>query len=100
MLSFLFAPVRFVDQDDSLDAMYEAMKRTKGIAIEIGKEADEHVGLLDEMDTKVARNSARLKNATRQVEDVEIQSSTKCLWVLICLLFAGVIVTTILAIKL
>jgi hypothetical protein len=82
-----------------LDAMYEAMKRTKHIAVEIGKEADEHVGLLDEMDTKVARNTSRIKNATRQVEDVEVQSSTKCLWFLICIIFIGVIITTILAIK-
>jgi hypothetical protein len=80
--------------------MYHTMRRTKDIAVAIGEETEEHIGLLDEIDGKADRNESRLKNVTRQVEDVEIQSSTKCLWLVICILFLGLIVTIILAFQL
>jgi len=88
-----------IDQDDALDVMYNTMVQTKHIAVEIGQETEESIGLLDSIDDKTNRAQAKIKNATRQTEDVAIQSSTKCLWLLIVLLFLGLIVTIIVAFK-
>ncbi|PRP87816.1 hypothetical protein PROFUN_04290 [Planoprotostelium fungivorum] len=75
------------DQDRALDAISDSLGRTKQIAIEIGKEADEHTQLIDEIDGHVNRVNPMIRNTTKRIDRVATKSSTKGLWLCICLLF-------------
>lgn len=79
--------------------MYQTMVTTKEIAVEIGVEAEESIGLLDKIDDQTGRVQAKIRNATRQTEDVKVQSSTKCLWFFIILQIIGLVITVIFAFK-
>lgn len=74
--------------------------KTKQIAIAIGTETDEQMALLDDIDSKVDRTNARIRNTTRRVERIQTKSSTKVMWCCILILFIGLIVVTILAVYL
>jgi len=88
------------EQDEALDILADSVKRQKEIAIEIGKEADEHNQLLDEMDAKVDGTGARIRNATKKVMKVAEDSNTKGMWICICVLILALIVVAFLAIYL
>ncbi|KAG6018106.1 hypothetical protein E4U54_002716 [Claviceps lovelessii] len=51
------------DQDEQLDRLGESIGRQREISMQIGDELDNHVALLDEMDTVVDRHQSRLDRA-------------------------------------
>ncbi|KAF2075095.1 hypothetical protein CYY_003615 [Polysphondylium violaceum] len=85
------------DQDKHLDSLSHSIGRTKEMAIEIGKTAEDHSRMLDELDVHVDSTSARLSNATRSVISLARETKTTGYWVTICLLFLALIVVSGLA---
>lgn len=83
-----------------LDILSDSIGRQKEIALEIGKEADEQNMLLDELDVKVSRTDAGIRNATRRVVKVATSSSTGIMWTVICVLILALVVLSFLAIYL
>lgn len=79
--------------------MYESVKGTTSVARAIGEETEIHIGLLDDINNAANRNDTKIRNATVATHDVEITSSTKCLWGIIILLFIAMIVLMIVALK-
>lgn len=84
-------------QDLRIDQLYESVVRQKKIASEIGEEADSQVALLGTLEEKVDQQGARIRNTTKRVEKLEVESSTKCLWIIICVLVLILVVVIVLA---
>lgn len=61
---------------------------------------DSQNALIDDINTKVDKTSAKVKNTTKRVEKVQVQSSAKVMWVIICILLLGLITVTVLAVYL
>lgn len=59
---------------------------------------DEHTKLLDDINAKVDKTNAKVRNTTRRVERVEKKSSTKVMWLIICILLLGLIAVVFLSI--
>mmetsp|Transcript_1775 Transcript_1775/g.2972 ORF Transcript_1775/g.2972 Transcript_1775/m.2972 type:complete len:135 (+) Transcript_1775:30-434(+) len=78
-------------QDDHLDILAESIQRTKHIALAIDDEVTEQDKLLDSLNDHVDSTGAKLRNTTRRVKRVERKSSTKLLWLIICILFLGLV---------
>jgi len=79
------------EQDKVLDILGHTVGNIKEIAYQIGTETDEHTGLLDDIDHKVDKTTSKMKNTTRQIDRVNVKSSTKGMWVCICLLILGLV---------
>ena len=86
-------------QDDQLDALSETIGRHKQIALAIDDEVTEQDALLQGLDAHVDRTGAKLRNTTRRVQRTTRKASTKCLWLIICVLFLGLIGTIVAAIE-
>jgi len=86
------------EQDKILDILGESIGRTKQIAVAIGNETEEQMGLLEDIDERVDKTTARVKNTTRRVERVEAKADTKCMWVTICILLLALIGVSFMAI--
>uniref|UniRef100_A0A6B2LS17 t-SNARE coiled-coil homology domain-containing protein n=1 Tax=Arcella intermedia TaxID=1963864 RepID=A0A6B2LS17_9EUKA len=87
------------DQDVTVDLLLHSVKRQQGIAVAIGEETDHQIGLLDELDDKVGKQSVKIKNTTKRVDKVEQKSSTTCLWITICLLLLALIGVVVAAVE-
>merc|ERR1711974_196480 len=85
------------DQDDQLDALSFSIKRQTEIARGIGDEASEQLRLLDDIEDGVDRSTAKVDKESLRVRKFTVESSTKGLWVVICILFLGLIATVICA---
>eukprot|EP01108_Squamamoeba_japonica_P006354 TRINITY_DN5124_c0_g1_i4.p1 TRINITY_DN5124_c0_g1~~TRINITY_DN5124_c0_g1_i4.p1 ORF type:complete len:158 (-),score=45.56 TRINITY_DN5124_c0_g1_i4:106-537(-) len=84
-------------QDDQLDLLSHSIGRSKQVALAIDDEVTEQDALLQGLDAHVDRTGAKLRNTTRRVARTEKKASTKCLWLLICLLCLGLIGVTVAA---
>src|SRR5690606_23365237 len=60
--------------------------------------SDEHLALLEDIDGKVDRTNAKVRNTTRRVDRIERKSSSKIMWMVICILVLCLILITFLAI--
>ena len=58
------------EQDDQLDALGVTIGRQRELSMRIGDELDNHVQLLDDMDTITDRHSSRLARAKRGIGKV------------------------------
>ncbi|KAI1656514.1 hypothetical protein F4813DRAFT_390553 [Daldinia decipiens] len=59
---------RILDQqDEQLDALGASIARQRELSMQIGDELDEHVAMLDDVDSAVDRHQGRLDRAKRQV---------------------------------
>ncbi|KAI0850044.1 hypothetical protein F5Y00DRAFT_260776 [Daldinia vernicosa] len=54
-------------QDEQLDALGASIARQRELSMQIGDELDEHVAMLDDVDSAVDRHQGRLDRAKRQV---------------------------------
>eukprot|EP00026_Physarum_polycephalum_P020777 Phypoly_transcript_23580.p1 GENE.Phypoly_transcript_23580~~Phypoly_transcript_23580.p1 ORF type:complete len:144 (+),score=22.24 Phypoly_transcript_23580:63-494(+) len=88
------------EQDQVLDILADSIGRQKEIALNIGKEVDEHNLLLDELDSKVSSTDSKIRAASRRVTRVAKASSTGIMWTVICILVLALIVVGFLAIYL
>jgi tetrahydromethanopterin S-methyltransferase subunit G len=86
------------DQDALLDVLAQSISRTKEVAITIGNETDEQVGLLEEIDERVDKTSAKVRNTSRRVERVERKSRTTIMWGCIVVLLLVLIAVVVLAV--
>ena len=87
------------DQDRALEALGATIGRTKEVAIAIGDEADLQNDLIQDISGKVDRTDVRLRNTTRRVDRVQTKSSTKGMWLCICILILGLVGISIAAFK-
>lgn len=85
------------DQDRALEALGSTIGRTKEVAIAIGDEADLQNELITDIHDAVGKADTRLRNTTRRVDRVKAKSSTKGMWLCICILLLGLIGITIAA---
>jgi len=84
------------EQDSLLDHLGNSISKQKEIALTISTELEGQNEILDDLHGHVERTDSRLRSTTRKVEDVQAQSSDKCMWVfivLLLLLFIGVMAT-------
>jgi len=84
-------------QDQRIDQLYDSVLRQKKLASDIGEEADSQVALLSTLEEKVDHQGARIRNTTKRVEKLEVESSTKCLWITIACLVLILVVILIVA---
>lgn len=81
-----------LDFDQGIERLTQAAMRQKRMAIDLENEVDLHNEILDDIDTEVGRTDAHLRKNTRNINAIQRQSGT-CLYWLIVLLLAGVILT-------
>jgi len=84
------------EQDALLDVLSGSVGKQKEIALTISTEIEGQNQIIDDLHSHVERTDSRLRATTRKVEDVQAQSSDKCMWVfivLLVLLFIGVMAT-------
>lgn len=83
---FAYREQKLKEQDGDLDELYESVIRQKTVATQIGDETESQLHLIKRLDGSVERETGRIKTTTTKVEEVEAESSTKCLWITICIL--------------
>eukprot|EP01121_Diplochlamys_sp_Union-15-3_P007794 TRINITY_DN2013_c0_g1_i1.p1 TRINITY_DN2013_c0_g1~~TRINITY_DN2013_c0_g1_i1.p1 ORF type:complete len:124 (-),score=23.74 TRINITY_DN2013_c0_g1_i1:68-439(-) len=86
-----------LEQDKGLDDLDNALHRLKDVGQNIGREADESIQIVEDIQKKSEMTDARIRGTSRHVEKIRIQSSTKGLWCVICLLLLALIVLSIVA---
>eukprot|EP01127_Copromyxa_protea_P011553 TRINITY_DN290_c0_g1_i2.p1 TRINITY_DN290_c0_g1~~TRINITY_DN290_c0_g1_i2.p1 ORF type:complete len:124 (+),score=30.33 TRINITY_DN290_c0_g1_i2:19-390(+) len=87
------------EQDNDLDQILASVRRQKEVGIAIGAETDDQLKLLGRLDGSVEREDARIKTTTDRVDKLMVESSTKCLWITICLLIVILVIVVALAIE-
>jgi len=86
-----------VDQDVVLDDIDNALDRIARVGQDIGQETDQSTQIIDEIGSKTDRMDTRIQLTTKRVDKVRIESSTKGMWLVICLLIVGLVVLMIIA---
>lgn len=86
------------EQDELLDVISESVDRTKEVAIAIGDEAEDQIGLLRDLDRETKHVTGRVGRATDRVRKVSAKSSTTILWLIIAFLMVVLGVVLFLAI--
>jgi len=74
------------DQDQALDNMLKSVGTQKKLAVLIGEESDSSRVLMSRMGDGADRETFRIEETTARVEKVNVESSTKALWICICFL--------------
>lgn len=86
------------EQDRILDMLDESVMKQKEIAIDIGDEIDDHILMLDALESQVESTTARVEKATARVKKITKKSSTPILWCIIVILLIAFFITIVLAI--
>jgi hypothetical protein len=60
---------------------------------------DQQLELIEDIDARVDRTNARVKNTTRRVDKLERNSRTTCMWICIVVLLLALIIVAIAAAK-
>ncbi|XP_075265391.1 syntaxin-8-like [Convolutriloba macropyga] len=88
---------RIIDrQDEGLEQIYEALKRTKKVGIAIGNEIDEQDELIEDIKSKTGKVNDKLHTETKHTESVLKKSSTCFLWTIIVMLAIVIVVVAVL----
>jgi len=85
------------EQDVALDMLGNSIGRTKEIALAISDEVDEHAALLDDIDGRVDKTSARVRNTTRRVDRIMKKDSSTVMWLIIVFLMISLVLLSIAA---
>ena len=86
-------------EDESLDILSRTIKNLKGIAYGISDEADKHNQIINEIGDNVDKENHKIVDATKRVKKIKTKSSTKGLWLIICVLFLVLIGVSIVAVN-
>lgn len=78
--------------DALLHSLLHTVERQKHIAIDISNETSEQLKLLDHIDSKTNSSTHSIKHTSNLIHTIHIKSSTKCMWLLIFLLFLILII--------
>jgi hypothetical protein len=85
-------------QDELLDVLATSLTRQKEIALDIGKETEEQVGLLDRLDHRSERSRKRVEREIQRIETFSLKSSTCWLWIIIFILVVVLCVVIVVAV--
>mmetsp|Transcript_16073 Transcript_16073/g.62706 ORF Transcript_16073/g.62706 Transcript_16073/m.62706 type:complete len:238 (-) Transcript_16073:50-763(-) len=91
---------RMEEQDETIKNLGRVMTNVEGVAVDIGKEADEHTQLLNRMQPKVEKTTARVANESNRAITFQQKATTGGLWVVIFILFVIIIVLALITILL
>ncbi|XP_063715098.1 syntaxin-8-like isoform X2 [Symsagittifera roscoffensis] len=85
---------RIIDrQDEGLEQIYEALRRTKKVGAAIGTEIDQQDELIDDIRVKTDHVNDKLITETRHTESLTQKSSTCLMWtIIVCLAIAIVLI--------
>eukprot|EP01126_Amoeba_proteus_P009077 TRINITY_DN13447_c0_g1_i1.p1 TRINITY_DN13447_c0_g1~~TRINITY_DN13447_c0_g1_i1.p1 ORF type:complete len:123 (+),score=24.97 TRINITY_DN13447_c0_g1_i1:166-534(+) len=90
---------KMAEQDGQLGHILSSVKRQKELGLAIGKETEDQLGLIGRLDEAVEKEDSRIKVTTERVEKLTVESSTKCLWITICVLILVLVVLVVLAVE-
>ncbi|XP_067004871.1 syntaxin-8 [Anabrus simplex] len=83
------------DQEEGLNALSTVISRQKAIATTINHEVDLQNDLLEDIADHIDNTDTQLINRTRQVEFINRKDKTFVYWVIIILLFIGIVVAAL-----
>lgn len=85
------------EQDEMLNLLDGSVGRQKQLAIDIKTEVNDQIRFCEHLNDEVNSTTARVKNTTSGVEQINMKSSSTKLWLIICILFIILIVVIFLA---
>jgi syntaxin 8 len=88
------------EQDELLDVLSVSVQRQKNIASNIGRETDEQLELLDDLDERSVRSRLKIERESRRVDEFSYKHSTCKLWLVILFLVIVLCVVIVLALYL
>eukprot|EP01120_Amphizonella_sp_Union-15-10_P016924 TRINITY_DN9202_c0_g1_i4.p1 TRINITY_DN9202_c0_g1~~TRINITY_DN9202_c0_g1_i4.p1 ORF type:complete len:129 (-),score=21.17 TRINITY_DN9202_c0_g1_i4:152-538(-) len=83
------------DQDKALDDIDSTLDRIKNIGRDLGAETDQSIQIIDDIQKKSDTLDTRFRIASKHAENVQVSSSTKGLWIVICILILALVVVLI-----
>lgn len=85
------------EQDKALDLLSDSIFRQKNMALTIGKQVDQSIVLIDDIEKGTQHVNSRVERTTHHVEQFDDKHSTRFLWCIIFILVLALIIVAGLA---